>query len=114
MICRILPAKLAWSYGTNMSWDTNQAITSMTPGGARSKSNCARPRAFLPLVFTLRPDTTRRRTEGFSYFRKFSVLVAGLLFLFLASSSFAQIPVQTPPPPAPPGQQGNVSPDGKI
>jgi len=65
-------------------------------------------------VFTLRLDTTRRRTEAFSYFTKFSALVAGLLFLFLASSSFAQIPVQTPPPPPPPGQQGNVSPDGKI
>src|SRR5579885_3826143 len=96
-----------------MSWDTNQAITSTTPGGGRSKSNCARPKDFLPSTSTPRPDITRQRTSRSLPLAKFSLVLPGLMFfLLVASSTFAQITVQTPPPPPPPGQEGGVSQSG--
>jgi len=95
-----------------MSWDTNQAITSTTPGGGRSKSNSARPRGSRPSRFTPKPDTTRPRTDSFLRSAARRAFFAGLgVFLLAATVSLAQIPVNVPPPP-PPGQQGGVSPSG--
>src|SRR5215469_11399962 len=110
MICRTLQQKLAWSFVTNMFWDTNQAITSTTRAGARLRSSCALPKDSRPSPFTPRLAITRRRTERA---RGLSLGLTGflLMFLFVADSLFAQIPVAVPPPP-PPGQEGGVSPSG--
>src|SRR5215475_7754920 len=110
MICRTLQQKLAWSFVTNMFWDTNQAITSTTRAGARSRSSCALPKGSHPSPSIPRLATTRRRTERFrGVFLALPSLL--LIFLFVANGLFAQIPVAVPPPP-PPGQEGGVSPSG--
>jgi Ca-activated chloride channel homolog len=95
-----------------MSWDTNLAITSTTPGGGKSRLSCALRRDSRHSRSTPKPDITRQRTEAFPFIRSFGVLALLLVLLFAASSSFAQIPVQGPPPPPPPGQEGGVSPSG--
>src|SRR5208283_3688596 len=106
MIFRTSRPRSAWSCEINMFWDTGQAITSMTPGGAKSRSNCAHPRAFRLFPFTPGPVTTRLRTELRLIPRSifFAGLALSLTLLFFAGPSRAQIPVQTPPPPPPPDQ----------
>src|SRR6516162_844608 len=116
MICPILRRKLAWSCATNMSWDTNQAITSTTPGGAKLRSNCGHPRVSLPCLSTPRPDTTPRPTRPFFRFGAFRLTLASLLLMFLHAPArcAAQIPVNVPPPPPPQGQQPGTPQGGKI
>src|SRR6266702_5833222 len=117
MNCRTLRRKSAWSYATNMCWDTNQAITFTTRGGGRSRLNCAPPRDSHPSLLIPRPATTRRHTTTFGCVRQFGPVFACLLLavLFAASGSFAQLPVAVPPPP-PPGQQESGAPQsgGRI
>src|SRR5215469_6512868 len=108
MICRILLRKSAWSFVTNMFWDTNQAITSTTRAGAKSRSSCALPKDSRPCPYTPKPATTRPRTKSVG---RFPLALAGFLILFSANGLLAQIPVAVPPPP-PPGQEGGVSPSG--
>src|SRR6516225_8038347 len=115
MICRTLRPRSAWSFAINMYWDTDQATTSTTLAGAKSKSNCARPRAFRLSPCTPRPDTTRLRTErlpSISFARLLPVLP--LLLLFSAATALAQVvPVAPTPPPPPPGQSGQNVPENK-
>src|SRR5271166_1559749 len=106
MICRTSRPRSAWSCATNMFWDTDQAITSTTPGGAKLRLNCTRPKASRPSRSTLRPAITRLHTEkptltGMARF------LALFLFAFVvcASSALAQVPVAPTAPPPPPGQQ---------
>ena len=70
MICRTLHPKSAWSCEINMSWDTNQAITSTTPGGEKSRSSCARSEG-APAAHRLRQDRLLRArlTESLPIFR---------------------------------------------
>jgi Ca-activated chloride channel family protein len=116
MICRTLRPRSAWSYATNMYWDTDQATTSTTRGGAKSRSSCARPKAFLRFRSIQRPDITLPPTESL----RFSTLVRiAALFVFVfgvcALSSHAQIPIAPPPPPPPPpGQNAPDNKQGKI
>src|SRR5208283_744588 len=106
MIFRTSRPRSAWSCEINMFWDTGQAITSMTPGGAKSRLDCAHPRAFRLFPFTPGPVTTRLRTELRLLPRSifFAGLALSLTLLFFAGPSRAQIPVQTPPPPPPTDQ----------
>src|SRR5271166_5465968 len=106
MICRTSRPRSAWSCATNMFWDTDQAITSTTPGGAKLRLNCTRPKASRPSRSTPRPAITRLHTEkptltGMARF------LALFLFAFVvcASSALAQVPVAPTAPPPPPGQQ---------
>jgi hypothetical protein len=106
MICRTLRPRSAWSCATNMYWDTDQAITSTTPGGAKLKSNCTPPRVSRPSRFTLRPGITRRLTKTLA--PPSTVRFIALLLLSLAvfaGRALAQIPVTNTAPPPPPGQQ---------
>src|SRR5208282_1689214 len=106
MICRTLRPRSAWSCEINMFWDIGQAITRMTPGGAKSRSSCAHPRAFPLFPFTPGPVTTRLPTEARLNPRSifFAGLALSLALLFFAGPLRAQIPVQTIPPPPPPDQ----------
>src|SRR5271165_654106 len=106
MICRTLRPRSAWSCVTNMFWDTDQAITLTTPVGGRSKLNCAHLKGCRLSPFTPRPVTTLPRIDLSSKRRT----ATSLFILFLvqvvlgAGVLFAQIPVQTAPPPPPSDQ----------
>src|SRR5271165_2112343 len=104
MICRTSRPRSAWSCATNMFWDTNQAITSTTPAGARLKSSCVRPRAFLPSRFTPKPAITLLRTEPLALRHSFQFAIYFLLISFVCvGSALAQIPMQSITLPPPPG-----------
>jgi Ca-activated chloride channel family protein len=98
-----------------MYWDTDQAITSTTPVGAKSKSNCARPKAFRPFRSTPRPAITRPRTENplsSAYVRFASFFL--LVFVLCAGATFAQVPVAPTAPPPPPNQNAPENKQGRI
>src|SRR5215472_6867055 len=119
MIYRTSRPRSAWSCATNMFWDTDRVTTFTMQGGARLKLSCARPKDSLPSRSIRRPDTTPLPTEQLVCARKSSpaairpdlpawakrgiycCFASLLLFLCVATSGFAQIPVQNAPP-APP------------
>src|SRR6516162_1633737 len=103
MICRTLRPRSAWSCATNMFWDTDQAITYTTPVGAKSRSNCARPRVFHHFRSTPRqaitlPPTESHRLTAFARFALFFLLLGAC-----AVGTRAQLPIAPTPPPPPPG-----------
>src|SRR5271169_3559477 len=115
MICRTLRPRSAWSCAINMFWDTDQATAYTTPAGAKSRLNCARPRAYHPFRSTQRPVITPRRTERHKLpeFVRFGALFL-LIFLVGGGRAFAQIPIAPTAPPPPPGQSAPDNKQGKI
>src|SRR4029077_5792337 len=89
--------------------DTNRATQDTMAHGERSRSSCARPKAFLPSMFMPKPDTTPR-TSNFGRLAVFlipSILAAmGVLLAGGASAQQQQAPISPstapPPPSAPP------------
>src|ERR1700691_3902331 len=115
MSCRTPPQKLAWSFATNMSWDTDRAITRTTASGAKSESGSARPRACHLSPSTPKPATSLRAIKERPGFSAGLFVWAVCVFLSAAtlfSQPQPQPPSQAPPPipgatpnlPPPPGQ----------
>src|SRR6266478_7162381 len=92
----------------------DQATRPTMRAGARSKSNCVRPRDSRPLASFQRRDTTRPATSlrprVFFCVQTLSILLCAIVLL--ASSASAQLPVPSPPPPPPPGQVSNSGKQG--
>src|ERR1700690_3181367 len=96
--------KSAWSCATNMSWDTDRAITITMGNGARLKSSCVRRRDCLRLLFMPRPDITRRDIR---HILSFAFLIL-MLAVCSGPAALAQNPIPpTPPPPPPAGAAGS-------
>ncbi len=81
-----------------------QAITSTTPGGEKSKSSFALPKGFRPSRPTPKPATTRLLTEFFRVSRTAGFSALALLLLLTVPALRAQLPVNSTPPPPPPDQ----------
>src|SRR5580700_9599681 len=114
MSCRTPPQKLAWSFATNMFWDTDRAITRTTASGAKSESGSARPRVCHLSPSTPKPATWLRAIRAHKELRGSTagLLVLAVCSFLTATALFSQTPSQAPPPipgstpnvPPPPGQ----------
>jgi VWFA-related protein len=97
-----------------MCSDIDQATKLTMRGGARSKSNCARPEDFrrspsIPRWVTT-PPAINLFPRGLAPARAITILLCGLILC--VSPAFAQVPVSRPTPPPPPGQDSNARKQG--